>query len=52
MTGLLQSGSCCPVKARIAEGYDADLVLFDLERLRDRATYTDPLCLDRGAWTW
>ena len=29
-------------KGRILDGYDADLVLFDEERLRDNATYQDP----------
>lgn len=29
-------------KGRIQEGYDADLVLFDEERLTDTATYEDP----------
>ena len=29
-------------KGRILEGYDADLVLFDEERLTDTATYQDP----------
>ncbi|MBR4767571.1 MAG: D-aminoacylase [Lachnospiraceae bacterium] len=29
-------------KGRILDGYDADLVLFDEERLKDTATYLDP----------
>lgn len=29
-------------KGRVLEGYDADLVLFDEERLQDTATYEDP----------
>ena len=48
MTGLPAERLMLPGKGRIAEGYDADLVLFDLERLRDRATYTDPCALTEG----
>ena len=48
MTGLPAERLMLPGKGRIAEGYDADLVLIDLERLRDRATYTDPCALTEG----
>lgn len=35
-------------KGVIEEGYDADLVIFDYEKLRDRATYTEPTELADG----
>lgn len=35
-------------KGYIREGYDADLVLFDWARLKDRATYTEPFLPNEG----
>lgn len=35
-------------KGVIAEGYDADLVIFDYENLTDNATYTNPTALAGG----
>ena len=32
----------------IKEGFDADLVLFDFDRLRDTATYSNPNSLTEG----
>ncbi|WP_277543056.1 N-acyl-D-amino-acid deacylase family protein [Haloarcula laminariae] len=37
-----------PDRGRIAEGYVADLVVFDLESVEERATYHDPMNLSRG----
>lgn len=35
-------------KGYIKEGYDADLVLFDKEKICDKATYTDPFIPNEG----
>lgn len=35
-------------KGYIKEGYDADLVLFDKERIREKATYADPFIPNEG----
>ena len=35
-------------KGAIKDGYDADLVLLDYERLRDRATYQNPTIRTEG----
>lgn len=35
-------------KGYIREGYDADLVLFDKERISDKATYTNPFIPNEG----
>jgi N-acyl-D-amino-acid deacylase len=35
-------------KGEIRDGYDADLVLFDYEKLKDNATYADPTALAGG----
>lgn len=48
MTGLTAETFGLKGKGRIAEGYDADLVLFDYDRLEDRATYQDPTALAGG----
>ena len=37
-----------PDRGRVAEGYVADLVVFDLEKVEARATYEDPMNLSRG----
>ena len=38
----------CDSKGLIREGYDADLILFDYDELRDLATYTDPCGITKG----
>jgi N-acyl-D-aspartate/D-glutamate deacylase len=35
-------------KGRLAKGYDADINIFDLDRIRDTATYTEPVSLAEG----
>ncbi|MDD3921747.1 MAG: amidohydrolase, partial [Eubacteriales bacterium] len=35
-------------KGRIAEGYDADLVLFDAARITDHADFSTPLAPNEG----
>ncbi|MDR0723085.1 MAG: amidohydrolase family protein [Treponema sp.] len=37
-----------PHKGSIAEGYDADLVIFDLERIENHASYVEPRGLGTG----
>jgi N-acyl-D-amino-acid deacylase len=37
-----------PDRGRVEEGYIADLVVFDLGQVEERATYHDPLNLSRG----
>ena len=48
MTGMPAQRYKLGAKGFIREGYDADLVLFDLENLTDRATYADPTALAEG----
>lgn len=42
MTGLSAGEFGLKNRGMIADGYQADLVLFDFEKIRDRATYSDP----------
>lgn len=37
-----------PDRGRVEEGYVADLVVFDLDAIEERATYQDPMNLSRG----
>ncbi len=48
MTGLPADVYRLEGKGYIQEGYDADLVLFDYDRLEDRSTYQDPTALAGG----
>jgi len=48
LTSLSAEKIHLPNKGKIAEGYDADLVLFDYENLVDRATYKTPTELADG----
>lgn len=48
MTGLTAEYLRIPNKGLIREGYDADLVIFDYERLRDTGTYSDPNRISEG----
>lgn len=48
MTGMPASVYRMPERGLVRTGMNADLVVFDLERLRDRATYTDPHQLSEG----
>ena len=48
MTGLPAQRLLVKNKGLIREGYDADLVLFDFDRLRDTATYSNPNSLTEG----
>jgi N-acyl-D-amino-acid deacylase len=43
MTGMPAARFGLTQRGRIREGYYADLVLFDPERIIDRATFTDPI---------
>ena len=42
MTSLPARTFGLALKGRLAEGYDADLVVFDPDTVNDRATYEDP----------
>ena len=48
MTGLTADYLAIKNKGYIRDGYDADLVLFDYDRLQDTATYTNPNSLTEG----
>ena len=48
MTGLPAQRLLVKNKGLIQDGYDADLVLFDFDRLRDTATYSNPNSLTEG----
>ncbi len=48
MTGFPAQRYSLQGKGRIAEGYDADLVLMDYENLKDCATYDTPFALAEG----
>lgn len=48
MTGLSARYLLVKNKGLIKEGYDADLVLFDYDRLQDTATYSHPNSLTEG----
>jgi N-acyl-D-aspartate/D-glutamate deacylase len=53
MTSLPATVFRMPDRGRIAPGAVADLVLFDLERVRDVATFTDPHHLSEGmSWVF
>ena len=48
MTGLTAYYLDLPNKGLIREGYDADLVLFDYDDLKDTATYSNPNSVTEG----
>lgn len=48
MTGLTADSLAIKNKGYIRHGYDADLVLFDYDRLQDTATYTNSNSLTKG----
>ena len=48
ITGLPADRYGLRTKGYIRVGYDADLVLFDFERILDRATYADPFLPNEG----
>lgn len=48
MTGMTALRLGIPGKGVIADGLDADLVLFDAQRVTDRATYEDGLVTSEG----
>lgn len=48
MTGFAAERMGLLSKGVIREGFDADLVLFDYELIRDRATFTDSTALSEG----
>lgn len=48
MTGLPAERYSLKSKGKILEGYDADLVLFDYDNLKDNATYDTPYALAEG----
>lgn len=48
MTSLPAQRAMLEGKGVIADGYDADLVLFDYNKLEDKATYTDSNALTEG----
>ena len=47
-TGMAAARFGLTNKGLLQEGYDADLVLFDYETLRDNATYANPNALAGG----
>ena len=48
MTGLTAKYLQVKNKGLIRDGYDADLVLFDYDRLRDTATYSNSNSITEG----
>lgn len=48
MTGMTADFFCIKNKGYLREDYDADLVLFDYDRLQDTATYVNPNSLTEG----
>ena len=48
MTGLTAECLSVKNKGRIRDGYDADLLIFDYERLKDTATYSNPNSITEG----
>ena len=48
ITGLVADRYGLKTKGYIRPGYDADLVLFDFEKIIDRATYTEPFLPNEG----
>ncbi|WP_276950498.1 N-acyl-D-amino-acid deacylase family protein [Enterocloster lavalensis] len=48
MTGLTADSLSIKRKGYIRDGYDADLVIFDYDRLKDTATYTNSNSLTEG----
>jgi N-acyl-D-aspartate/D-glutamate deacylase len=48
VTGLAAKRMRLPGKGRIGEGYDADLVLFSPEKIRDEADYLHSTRLSQG----
>ncbi len=48
MTGLTADYLSIKNKGYIRDGYDADLVIFDYERLQDTATYSNPNSVTEG----
>ena len=50
ITGMPAERYLLQGKGFIREGYDADLVLFDYDRIIDRADYVNPFQLNEGIW--
>lgn len=48
MTGLAAQSYGLEGKGFLRPGYDADLVMFDPDRIRDGSTYQKPLCKNEG----
>ncbi len=48
ITGMPADTYCLTGKGYIRQGYDADLVLFDRETIRDQATYAEPFLPNKG----
>ncbi len=48
MTGLTAQRLKVPGKGLLQEGFDADVLIFDFDRLKDLATYDDPNRLTEG----
>ena len=48
MTGLSADYFGIKNKGYIKDGYDADIVIFDYDRLQDTATYTEPNSITEG----